>query len=121
MKSPTKPPHKPKHFEASGPELAAVRAVLERLTRRNGVRYTRNETHIRLIVGRLREGCTERDLRKIVAYAAEPEPHGLGWIEGTKHAKYLRPETLFGPENISKYLDPARSWFAKQFPDEDQS
>jgi uncharacterized phage protein (TIGR02220 family) len=90
-----------------------VREILEKLTTRNGVRYTGTETHTRLIVGRLRDGFTEMDLRKVVAYCAEE----LGWQTDPKMASFLRPETLFGPTTISRYADAARAWYELAHPE----
>lgn len=92
-------------------ELESVRVVLEKLSKQNGVRYTGTEEHKRLIVAQLRLGVTEMDLRAVVGYVAD-ELHG-GWKNKPEMVGYLRPETLFGPKSISKYLDPARTWFAK--------
>lgn len=91
-------------------ERAAALVVLEKLGKRNGVRYTGTAEHIRLIARHLRDGVTEMDLRFVVGYCAE----SLGWEDDPAMAKFLRPETLFGPKTLSKYLDPARAWAAPQ-------
>lgn len=83
--------------------------VLRKLSERSGVRYSGTDEHVRLIVSRLRSGLTEADLRKVIGYCAIE----LDWQDNADMAKYLRPETLFGPKTISKYLDAARDWFAK--------
>lgn len=82
--------------------------MLEKLTAQNGVRYSGTDTHTKLIVRQLRRGVSEIDMRAVIGYCAVE----LAWRDGDM-AKYLRPETLFGPESISKYLDPARQWFSK--------
>ncbi|NUO49775.1 MAG: hypothetical protein HOV80_13045 [Polyangiaceae bacterium] len=105
---------KPRPSDPTEAELASVRVVLEKLTARNGVRYSGTAEHTRLIVGRLREGASEMDLRVVIGYCAEE----LGWKGDPAMEKFLRPETLFGPKTIAKYLDPARAWFAKLPPDE---
>lgn len=99
---------KRKSDDVTEAELASVRIVLEKLGAQNGVAYTNSPAHIRLIVGRLREGATELDLRAIVGFCAS------NWKGKPEMAEYLRPETLFGPKTITKYLDPARSWAAKK-------
>ncbi|HZJ63917.1 MAG TPA: conserved phage C-terminal domain-containing protein [Kofleriaceae bacterium] len=88
---------------ATPAELAAVSRVLERLGRESGVAYGGAAEHVRLIVGRLRDGVTELELRAVVAYCADE------WKGDEKMRRYLRPETLFGPSTIAKYLDPARA------------
>jgi uncharacterized phage protein (TIGR02220 family) len=89
-------------------ELASARLVLDKLTAQNGVSYTGTKDHIALIVGRLRDGISEIDLRAIIGYCAVKQ----NWKNKPEMQDYLRPETLFGPKNISRYLDPARTWFA---------
>jgi len=106
-----KPRKKRSAFEASASERASAMTVLERLGARNGVSYTGSDAHVRLIVNRLRDGVTELELRAVVSYCASPKASGgLGW-EGndTMHA-HLCPETLFGPNTHTRYLDPARTW-----------
>lgn len=103
---------KPSDLTAS--EVASVRVVLDKLGEQNGITYTGTQEHARLITTHLRNGITEHDLRIVVGYCALE----LGWKDDEQMRKYLRPETLFGPKTISKYLDPARAWFAKLPPDE---
>ena len=83
--------------------------ILAKLTAQNGVRYSGTNEHVRLIVHHLRDGVTEYDLRHVIGYCALE----LEWKGNPAMEKYLRPETLFGPQTIAKYLDPARTWFAK--------
>lgn len=89
--------------------------VLAAITERTGVAYQGSEHHLRLIAGRIREGtATYRDLRSVVAFCWAKS--GLNWREkldgqGNPMAVNLKPETLFGPEGIHRYLDPARHWF----------
>jgi uncharacterized phage protein (TIGR02220 family) len=95
-------------------ELASVRVVLDKLQAQNDVAYEGSKAHTKLIVARLREGVSELDLRHIIGYCAIERR----WKGDPKWEQYLRPETLFGPENISKYLEPARSWVKKNRLDE---
>ncbi len=92
--------------------------MLGKITARTGVEYggRGGETHQRLVVARLREGATEHELRSVIAYCWHST--GLGWSEKADMRPYLRPETLFGPKTIAKYLAPARAWYAANFPDE---
>ena len=87
----------------------SARRVLERLGKQNGVAYEGSESHLAKISARLREGCTEQQLRIVIAYCARPD--GLGWADEPKMKKFLRPETLFGRETIDRYRDPALSWY----------
>ncbi len=106
-----------KPFEHTPAEAAIVRLILEKLGAHTDTRYSGIDEHARLIVGRLRDGLTEADLRKIVAYCAHPT--GLDWVGKPEQIKYLRPETLFGPKTYSRYLDHARSWYAKHIGNEE--
>lgn len=83
--------------------------VLAKLSEHNGIRYTVSDRHAALIATQLRRGVTELELRAVVAYCAVE----LGWKHDERMRQFLRPETLFGPETIAKYLDPARTTYAE--------
>ena len=97
--------------DPTGAELQTVSTVLGKLGSHTGIAYSGASEHVRLIVGQIRDGLSERDLRAIVGYCALPG--GLNWAEKPDLAKYLRPETLFGPRTVARYLDAARAWAAK--------
>ena len=97
--------------DATAAELASVRVILDRLSDAADVAYRGCEAHHRLIIGRLRDGITEHELRAVVAYCAEE------WDGKPEMRKYLRPETLFGPQTIARYIDAARARFAKELSD----
>jgi hypothetical protein len=91
--------------------------ILAAMTERNGVPYQGSEPHLKLIAGRMRDGVSYRDLRSVVAYCWHKT--GLGWGDrvdgkGEPMRRNMRPETLFGPEGIHRYLDPARDWFERE-------
>jgi uncharacterized phage protein (TIGR02220 family) len=71
------------------------------------VAYSGTETHVHLILRQLRAGVTVEDLRAVIGYCAIE----MGWKADQKLRRYLRPETLFGPQTISRYLDAARAWW----------
>jgi uncharacterized phage protein (TIGR02220 family) len=96
-------------------ELESVRVLLDRLSSWTAIKYEGAALHKRLIVNQLRAGRSLLDLRKVIGYCADPT--GMGWAEDEKMQKYLRPETLFGPETIQRYLDAARAWAAKHYPE----
>ncbi len=100
---------KPKPGAPNDLEMASVREVLYRLEKQSGVAYRGADAHVKLIVGRLRGGCTETDLRAVIGYCATE----LKWKDKPEMQKYLRPETLFGAESIERYVDAARTWWAK--------
>jgi len=91
-------------------ELATVDVVLEKLGKRKRppTQYQRSLPHTRLIVRHLRDGYSERDLRIVTGFCAEQ----LGWAGDPRMEKFLRPETLFGPETMHKYIADARAWAA---------
>jgi uncharacterized phage protein (TIGR02220 family) len=98
---------KPKPVIATEHREAAIR-LLGKLSEHNGVAYTGTDTHVGLIARQLDRGVTELELRAVVAYCAAD----LEWRDDERMRQYLRPETLFGPESIAKYLDPARTRYA---------
>ena len=110
---------KPKPSDLTPGEVESATTVLGKITARTQVKYSA-ETHQRLVIARLRDGITERELRGVIAYCWSDT--GLNWqskalASGEPMARYLRPETLFGPKKIHQYLPPARAWLAKYFPD----
>ena len=105
--APGKPKAKQGKADATADEMAIRDRVLTRLGERNNCRYTGGKAHTRLIVGRLRDGFSEDDLRRVVAYCAE----GLGWQDPAHNCHpHLKPETLFGPESIERYVYKAREY-----------
>ncbi len=97
-------------------ELVVVRAVLDKLGNHSRTNYSGTDEHTRLITNQLRAGRTEKDLRGVIAHCAI----NLDWGNKPEMLQYLRPETLFGPKSISKYLDASRSWIASLEEDEDR-
>jgi hypothetical protein len=92
-------------------EQAAVMRVLAKLSELRGgdVAYEGAKSHVRLIVHQLREGRTEAELYAVIAHCCDPKSDGgEGWKGNPEMHSRLRPETLFGPENIEKYLPEAR-------------
>lgn len=115
-----KRPRRAKPSEPDANELAVASRVLAKLTDRTGVGYEaetkRGPTvHARLITRHLRDGVTERELRGIAAYCWSAA--GLDWERKPEMHKYLRPETLFGPQSIHKYLPGARAFLAEHYPE----
>ncbi|MBP9863405.1 MAG: conserved phage C-terminal domain-containing protein [Kofleriaceae bacterium] len=106
-----------KSVDLTDAERASCLTVLGKLSDRSGIAYTGRDAHLRLLTAQLRSGVSESDLRKVVAYVSEPkESGGLGWQGNPEMAAYLRPETLFGPKTINRYLDAAISWADRAYP-----
>lgn len=107
-------PKNPKPTDPNPAELESVARVLGKIAERTGITYRGSKEHTRLIVARMRDGASEMDLRAVIAYCANE----LGWLDKPDMAPFLRPETLFGPKTIEKYLDAARTWHAQIVADE---
>lgn len=88
--------------------------VLDKLSRESGVEYrATSRTHAAVIAARLRAGITEDELRAVIVHCAGAKPHGLGWRDNPEMRAFLRPETLFGPTTIERYLPAARTLLAQ--------
>lgn len=95
-------------------EAESVAGVLDKLSRESGTPFRATSvTHQRVLVARLREGVTEDELRAVILHCADPKPHGLGWRDNPEMRVFLRPETLFGPTTIERYLPAARKMLAE--------
>lgn len=97
---------RPKGDDYTEAELADTRLVLDKLGDRTQVQYRGSKEHTALIVRHLRSGLTSWDLRRVIGYCA----YEMGWATKPNMRPYLRPETLFGPETIERYIDAARAW-----------
>lgn len=98
-------------FSPTDSELDTCRSVLGALSRYSGIQYRGSDKHNALITRQLRLGRTGLDLRKVAWYCALK----LDWKGKDKMLPYLRPETLFGPESIEKYLDAALTRYREEF------
>ncbi len=96
-------------------QLEIADRVLGDFRRRSGVQYQVVEAHVALIMARLAEdGVTEHDLHCVVRFLWDPTGRDWGQVtlpDGKPARTYFTPETLFGPRNFHKYLEPARAWF----------
>ncbi|HEN7340372.1 TPA: conserved phage C-terminal domain-containing protein [Serratia marcescens] len=66
--------------------------------------YKAGKTTMGYIRGRLAEDYTAADLILIVDYLTAK------WLNDPKMSDYLRPKTLFGPENCAEYFEKAKKW-----------
>lgn len=89
--------------------------VLERLSQRSGRQYGKSTKHQALVISRLRAGFTVWDLRRVIGYCAIE----LDWESKPNMQPFLRPETLFGPEAMEKYIYAARAWLPQDEPTDD--
>lgn len=102
---------KPKPSDPTQTELESATRILAKIGERTGRAYEGSKVHVGLIVRQLRAGRSEWDLRAIVAWCWGE------WEPKAEMHKYLRPETLFGPETVERYLPDARAWLRKNHPD----
>jgi uncharacterized phage protein (TIGR02220 family) len=105
---PIAPRVKRKPGHATQDEREKALRILSKLSERNGIKYQGGAVHVQLIASQLRSGVTEGEMRAIVAMQAEK------WGKSPQMLEYLRPETLFGPRTIAKYLDEAKTKYAEQ-------
>lgn len=88
-------------------ERESVEQVVEALNEATGSRYrSTSATTLRHLLARLREGFTVDDFKEVIRKKSEE------W-GGTEMAKYLRPETLFGPK-FEGYLNAPEDPKAKE-------
>ena len=86
---------------ASEEEIQIAARVLGKLSQRTGATFSHERPeYLALIVARLREGYTERDLRLVVWQQCKE------WLESEKFRSNLRPSVLFGKKFV-EYLDTA--------------
>ncbi|WPR95107.1 conserved phage C-terminal domain-containing protein [Klebsiella aerogenes] len=82
-----------------------------RVTNSNYGKGGRTKTTLGYIRGRLAEDYSPEDLMLVVDYL------NAKWAQDPKMSDYLRPKTLFAPENCVEYFDKAKKWEAAGRPD----
>ncbi|MGL5799390.1 MAG: conserved phage C-terminal domain-containing protein [Plesiomonas sp.] len=88
--------------ECASPELS----VLKHLNAVTGSNFRDAKGTIGRIKGRLAENYTTDDLLLVVDYLTAK------WLNDPKMSDYLRPSTIFGPENCAEYFEMAKKWRA---------
>lgn len=89
--------------EMSGKPDPALK-ILEYLNEKAKRSFQASKASLKPIHGRLRDGMPEEKLRLVIDYKVSE------WLEDEQMTEYLRPKTLFGPENFQGYLMGAESW-----------
>ncbi len=88
-------------FQNVPPDAASV---IDYLNERTGKSYRPVKANLRLICGRLKEGYTVDDMRRVIDLKTE------AWGNDGKMREYLRPATLFGALNFAQYsAEPVRA------------
>ena len=78
---------------------AIVEMVVSYLNEKTGKKFRPTDSVARLIRGRLKEGYTEEDFRKVI------DTKTSQWLKDEKMKKYLQPSTLFAPSHFQNYLN----------------
>ncbi|WP_340615184.1 conserved phage C-terminal domain-containing protein [Xenorhabdus thailandensis] len=86
------------------PDHDPARQVLVYFNQVTDSNYRDGKTTMGYIRARLSDGYTVDDLKLITDYLTTK------WREDGKMRDYLRPKTLFGPENCTEYFDKACKW-----------
>lgn len=109
--TPDEPPL-PGKPEATTRELnrAAV-ALLAFLNEKTGSHYQPVKANISMIVARIKEGFTEKEVRQVIANRC------LAWASDPKMEEYLRPKTLFAASNFANYAGRLGQRRADEVPD----
>lgn len=84
--------------------------ILAYLNERASKRFQPSKTSLSKIRARLREGFAPDELRLVIDYKVAQ------WGKDERMREYLRPRTLFGPENFENYLVAAKEWDARGRP-----
>jgi uncharacterized phage protein (TIGR02220 family) len=87
--------------------------VINYLNEKTGRRFsTTTPANRKFVSGRLKEGYTEADLKKVVDTMVSK------WLNDSKMSYYLRPETLFNPTKFQTYINLVqredKDWTIKQ-------
>ena len=75
----------------------AAKRVLETLNHNAGRRYEPVDANLKPIIGRIREGYTEQELKAIAAVKARQ------WRGDEKMEPFIRPKTLYNATNAAQY------------------
>ena len=99
---------RPKPNEPTAEEWPVIERVLERLSAEAGVKYEprragKPTSSSMFILRRLREGCSEDELRMVARH------RGLEWGDKPEMRKFLTAETVFGRQKFDTYLAQARA------------
>lgn len=82
------------------PEIDSVTNIILYLNSKTGRRFsTKTSANRKFVSGRLSEGYTEEDLKKVIDTMCSR------WLDDSKMNIYLRPETLFNPTKFQTYVN----------------
>jgi len=75
-----------------------AKAAIDYLNLKIGSKYRHAESNLKLLVARLKEGHTLKDITDVIDAKAKE------WPPGDPQFKYLRPATLFNAEKFNQYV-----------------
>jgi len=109
-------PTKKKSFnEKENQNKAIIEEVISYLNEKTGKHFTsKNKQTIKFINGRLSEGYTIEDFKKVIDNRCEK------WLDDEKMNEYLRPSTLFRPSNFEAYYNDVLSMKEKAISEKEQ-
>lgn len=94
---------------------AIIEEVISYLNEKTGKHFTsKNKQTIKFINGRLSEGYTIEDFKKVIDNRCEK------WLDDEKMNEYLRPSTLFRPSNFEAYYNDVLSMKEKAISEKEQ-
>ena len=76
-----------------------IKDILSFLNEKTGRHFKESKETERLISGRINEGYTVEDFKKVISKKCEE------WKDDSKMASFLRPSTLFAPSHFDEYLN----------------
>lgn len=76
-----------------------IKDILSFLNEKTGRHFKESKETERLINGRINEGYTVEDFKKVISKKCEE------WKGDSKMASFLRPSTLFAPSHFDEYLN----------------
>lgn len=91
---------KPKQEEELKEKTTLYKEIIEDLNQKGGFSYRVSDGTIKLINGRISDGFTKEDFFQVHSTK-------IAKWKGTKWAEYLRPKTLYLPDNFQSYLNEA--------------
>jgi len=75
-----------------------AKAAIDYLNLKIGSKYRHAESNLKLLMARLKEGHTLKDITDVIDIKVEE------WPQGHPQFKYLRPATLFNAEKFNQYV-----------------
>jgi uncharacterized phage protein (TIGR02220 family) len=80
------------------PNRVKARSILTWLNTKAGRNFPANETNLRMIEARLKDGAADWQMKAVISKRVD------AWKGDPKMAPYLRPKTLFNATNFSSYV-----------------